>query len=69
MLLLTLSLGFFPGETVTLRIRSRRARPRPRVEPLAQEVPEILDLIRRTGTAIAYALAVRPPPHSSITHT
>ncbi|HMT04104.1 MAG TPA: hypothetical protein PKD76_01010 [Solirubrobacterales bacterium] len=68
LLLLTLSLGFFPGEKVIIRVRSRRARHRPTVKPLAQAVPELLDLVRQTGREIAYALAVRPPPRSSLIH-
>lgn len=68
MLLLTLSLGFFPGEKVIVKVRGRRARHRPTVEPLAEVVPELVDLARQTGREIAYALAVRPPPRSSVIH-
>ena len=64
LLLLTLSLGCFPGEKVIIRVRSRRARHRPAVKPLAHVVPELLDLVRQTRLEIAYALAVRPPPRS-----
>jgi hypothetical protein len=68
LLLLTLSLGFFPGEKVIIKVRGRRTRHRPTVRPLAEAVPEVLDLARQTGREIAYALAVRPPPYAPVIH-
>ena len=60
-ILLILSLGYFPGETVIVRIRSI-SRDRNHARPVAEPVPSSLNLVRRTGRLIAYALAIRPPP-------
>lgn len=68
LLLLVLSLGYFPGETVIERIRGRRAQTRSAVLPAVEKLPATLDLAKRAGLKIAYALAVRPPPRFSIRH-
>jgi hypothetical protein len=68
LLLLILSLGFFPGEKVIERIRSRRSRSRELVRTTVPKIPRVLDLARRTGLDLAYALAVRPPPLISVRH-
>ena len=56
-----LIVGMFPGERVIERLlerRSERRLPRPTNAPLRLRDP----LVRRTGRAVAFALAVRPPP-------
>lgn len=60
-ILLILSLGYFPGETLIVRIQQRlRIVAGPR--PVCDRAPEVLDIASRAGRFIAYALAVRPPP-------
>ncbi|WP_026912665.1 hypothetical protein [Patulibacter minatonensis] len=62
LLFLILAAGAFPGERTLARARARRARPRaPRV---ASRVPRpvLPDVVRPVGSALAFALAMRPPP-------
>lgn len=67
-ILIILSLGYFPGEAVIVRIR-QRSRDLTRPRPVADRMPEILDISSRVGRLIAYALAVRPPPLISAVQT
>jgi hypothetical protein len=62
-LLTALVLGMFPGEDLLERIRTRRC-PQPRRRP-TNATPRRRTLpVRRVGRAVAFALAVRPPPAS-----
>lgn len=63
-LFFVLGLGYFPGERVIEKVARWRNRTRVAPVPSINPAHEPLDLIARAGRQIAYALAVRPPPHS-----
>lgn len=67
-LFFALSLGRFPGEKVIENVIGWRSRGRIATAPTSESVPEPLYLMARAGRQIAYALAVRPPPRSSVRH-
>lgn len=61
-LLAVLAAGVFPGEEALARARGRRMRTRPVRGPARIARPVLDDIVRPVGIALAYALAVRPPP-------
>lgn len=62
LLVLLLSLGFFPGEELIERLRAARwTSPVTRRAPRAAR-PYAPPVVRRVGRAFAFALAMRPPP-------
>lgn len=61
-LLLILVVGVFPGEEAIARARSRRARSRRSRAPGRVLRPVLPDVPRPAGLALAFALAMRPPP-------
>lgn len=62
LLLLTLSVGVFPGERTLARARLRRLRHR-RIRPRHRAATPVLpDVVRPSGITRAFALAMRPPP-------
>lgn len=64
-LLATLAAGLFPGEETIARARARRmVRERPVRAPGRIATPKLRDVVRPAGVTLAYALAVRPPPHT-----
>lgn len=62
LLLLILVVGVFPGEEAISRARSRRARARRPRAPGRVARPVLPDVVRPVGAALAFALAMRPPP-------
>jgi hypothetical protein len=64
-LIVVLGLGFFPGEKVIARVRSRWSGRHRSTRPAPEPVPASFDLSRRIRREIARAVAVRPPPRSS----
>ncbi len=62
LLLLILVVGVFPGEEAIARARARRARARRSRAPGRVPAPVLPDVVRPTGLALAFALAMRPPP-------
>lgn len=61
-LFFVLSLGFFPGEKLIVKVRELRSRPREWSRPVRVSFPVLPDAIRPVGRRLAFALAVRPPP-------
>ncbi len=61
-LLFVLSLGFFPGEELIVKVRQLTTRPREWSRPVLLANPVLPLQIRPVGLKIAFALAVRPPP-------
>ncbi len=68
LLIVILNLGFFPGERAIARVRGRWQGQHRSARPVAQAAPVSLDLVHQAGRKMAYALAVRPPPHPSFDH-
>lgn len=62
-LFFVLSLGCFPGEKIIEKAGTWRGRTLASAASSAEPVPETLDFVPPAGRHIAYALAVRPPPH------
>ena len=68
LLVLLLSLGFFPGEELIERLRAARW-----TSPAARRAPRVgrlyaAPVVRRVGRAFAFALAMRPPPAALALH-
>lgn len=61
-LLFVLSLGFFPGEELIVKVRELRSRPREWSRPVRLSRPALPVSLRPVGLKLAFALAVRPPP-------
>lgn len=61
-LFFVLSLGFFPGEELIVKLRELAVRPREWSRPVPQPAPSLSVPFRRVGLRLAFALAVRPPP-------
>lgn len=68
LMIAVLSLGFFPGERAIARARGRWQGQHRSARPVAQAAPASLNLVHQAGRKMAYALAVRPPPHPSSVH-
>jgi hypothetical protein len=62
LLLLVLVVGVFPGEEAIARPRARRATARRSRAPGRTPAPVLPDVVRPAGLALAFALAMRPPP-------
>jgi len=61
-----LVVGIFPGEELIERLRERRSMQRRTVRaPVATRVRPVL-YVRPTGRALAFALAMRPPPAAAV---
>lgn len=67
-LLLVLVVGVFPGEEAIARARARRTRARPSRAPGRTPRPVLPDVVRPAGAALAFALAMRPPPAVVLGH-
>lgn len=63
-LFFVLSLGFFPGEDLIIKIRESATRPREWSRPIRLAAPSLPIASRPVGLKLAFALAVRPPPVS-----
>jgi hypothetical protein len=68
LLLLILVVGVFPGEEAIARARARRAKARRSRAPGRVAVPVLPDVVRPAGLALAFALAMRPPPALAAGH-
>lgn len=68
LLLLVLVVGVFPGEEAIARARARRTRARPSRAPGRVLRPVLPDVVRPAGAALAFALAMRPPPAVALGH-
>jgi hypothetical protein len=68
LLLLVLIVGVFPGEEAIARARARRFRSRPSRAPGRVALPVLPDVVRPVGVALAFALAMRPPPAVAARH-
>lgn len=68
LLLLTVAVGLFPGEEAIARARARRAKARPTRAPGRVARPVLPDVVRPVGVALAFALAMRPPPAAAAGH-
>ncbi|MDO9406965.1 hypothetical protein [Patulibacter sp.] len=66
LLLLILVVGVFPGEEAIARARARRSRARRTRAPVRVAPPALPDVARPAGAALAFALAMRPPPAAAV---
>jgi hypothetical protein len=68
LIVLVLAVGVFPGEEAIARARARRMRARPSRAPGRILRPALPDVARPAGAALAFALAMRPPPAVAAGH-
>lgn len=60
--------GLFPGDDLIHRLRRRLSRRRP-ARPIVARPARISTIRRRVGRALAFALAMRPPPAAAVALT